>query len=390
MTLEEASPQFAQAVHANPAAQFNPLARWYRERPSQVAFAASILFHAVLISFVPGLRSVSVEPQRVLTVHIAEPVAAPEQPLLEKAVVRSPPVRESDPLPEPVVPPEFEPIIAQPRALEQTPVRPQQTLEPQPIPVVRQPEQSQPIEPVARADIAPPVSRNEFRPPPIIVARPDVAPAQPAIPVLETRPVRDVDRPDEPVTEVRRQPRAVPQVRSPVQPQPTPDVPRPAVQPVQVQQPVVAEPAAPVPPAVAPVARAAPPPVQTAPPVTAAPVQPRPQTVAPVIAMPAPQIPVLVVEPAALEAYRQSVSKEVMRHMRYPRVAVMRKWQGKTVVEMKLSADGEVIQVVVAESSGKDVLDDAALKMVRRSLPLPKPPQGVRTVTVPVVFRLQG
>jgi protein TonB len=107
-----------------------------------------------------------------------------------------------------------------------------------------------------------------------------------------------------------------------------------------------------------------------------------------VIAMPAPQNPVFVVEPEVLEAYRQSVSEEVMRHKRYPRVAVMRKWQGKTVVEMKLSADGEVIEVVVAVSSGKDVLDDAAVKMVRSSLPLPKPPQGLRTVTVPVVFRL--
>ncbi len=388
MTLVEASPQFTAAVHSNPAAQFNPLARWYRERPSQVAFAASVLFHAVLISFVPGLRSVSIEPQRVLMVRIAEPVAALEQPLLEKPVVRPSPVRETDPLLEAVLPPEFEPIIAQPRALEQTPVRPQQTLEPQPIPVVRQPQQSRPIEPIARADIAPPASRDEIRPPPIMVARPDLAPAQAAIPVLETSPVRQVDRPDEPVTEVRRQPRAVPQVRSASQPQP--DVPRPAVQPVQAQESLVAEPTAPVPPAVTPVARAAPATVQTAPPVAAGPVQPRPQAVAAVIAMPAPQIPVMVVEPAALEAYRQSVSKEVMRHMRYPRVAVLRKWQGKTVVEMKLSADGEVIQVVVAESSGKDVLDDAALKMVRSSLPLPKPPQGVRTVTVPVVFRLQG
>jgi protein TonB len=145
-----------------------------------------------------------------------------------------------------------------------------------------------------------------------------------------------------------------------------------------------------VPPAVMPIARSAPAPAQTSPPSTVAPVQPRPQKATPVIAMPAPQNPVLVVEPEVLEAYRQSVSKEVMRHMRYPRVAVMRKWQGKTVVEMKLSADGEVIQVVVAVSSGKDVLDDAAVKMVRSSLPLPKPPQGVRTVTVPVVFRLQG
>lgn len=79
-----------------------------------------------------------------------------------------------------------------------------------------------------------------------------------------------------------------------------------------------------------------------------------------------------------------------MEHMRYPRIAVMRKWQGKTVVEMQLSADGSVTQMIIFESSGKDVLDKAALEMVKRSLPLPKPPRGVRTVKVPVVFRLQG
>jgi protein TonB len=84
------------------------------------------------------------------------------------------------------------------------------------------------------------------------------------------------------------------------------------------------------------------------------------------------------------------VESEVMRHMSYPRAAVLRKWQGKTVVEMQLSPDGSVTQVIVAESSGHAMLDDAALDMVRQSLPLPKPPRGVRTVKVPVVFRLQG
>jgi protein TonB len=136
------------------------------------------------------------------------------------------------------------------------------------------------------------------------------------------------------------------------------------------------------------IARSAP--AQTASPTTAAPVQPRPQQAAALVAMPAPKIPVSIVDPAVLEAYRQSVYKEVMRHMRYPRIAERRKLQGKTVVQMNLSADGDVIQVLVAESSGKDVLDDAAVKIVRKSLPLPKPPLGVRTITVPVVFRLQG
>ena len=57
-----------------------------------------------------------------------------------------------------------------------------------------------------------------------------------------------------------------------------------------------------------------------------------------------------------LEAYRHSVSQEVMRHMRYPPIAVRRKWEGKTVVEMQVSVDGDVTQLSVAESSGKDVL----------------------------------
>jgi protein TonB len=433
MTLEPASPLFEPEVRGNLANQFNPLVQWYRERPSQVAFAASIVFHALVIAFIPGLRPVSIETQRVLTVRIAEPAPVVEQPVARRPVARQPVVRETDPLPEPVLLPEFEPAIAQPRVLEQAPVRPQQAFEPQPMPVVQQAEQTTRVEQIARADLSPPISRDEIQPQPVIVARPDfapaqtvipvieskpvpeveradlappivrdksqlqpaivarpeVAPAQAAVPVIESRPIPQVKRPDEPVTEVRPQPRAMPQVTNPTRPQPAQDVPRPATQPVQVQeQPLIAAPTVPVPHAVAPIARSALP--QASPPVSAAPVQPGPQNTAPIVAMPSPQTPLVVVEPAELEAYRQSVSKEVMKHMRYPHVAVMRKWQGKTIVEMKLSADGEVIQVVVAESSGKEVLDEAALKMVRRSLPLPKPPQGVRTVIVPVIFRLQG
>ena len=108
------------------------------------------------------------------------------------------------------------------------------------------------------------------------------------------------------------------------------------------------------------------------------------------IAMPAPQLPVLSVDTEARRDYGQSVKRAVMQHMLYPPKARMRNWQGVTVVRIDLSPEGDVTQLVVAESSGKDVLDDAAVKMIRRSLPLPKPPQGLRTVTVPVVFRLQG
>jgi protein TonB len=567
MTLEEANSQFDHAV------QFNPLLQWYRNRSTQVAVGASIILHALLIALVPGLRAVSIEPETVLTVRIAGLAPAVEQPVIEQPVVESPVVRKDEPLPPPEFEPmpEFQPTMTQPQALEPIPVRPQQALQPPPVPVVRNVEQveqlaradlaepvardtfraqpntvqrpelaptqaarpvvesrpvaavaradlaapvevardvsrprpvtaarpevtptqiaapvteTRPVAPVARADLAAPVevardlsrpqpvttprpevtptqiaapaietrpvaavarpdlvapvdvardlsrpqpmtsarpevapaqvsapvintrpvtpvapadlvapaeiARDTNRPQPAIAARPGVAPAQTAVPAIQAKPVEQIDRPNELVTEVRRQPRALPQVGNPVQPQPIAVAPRTVARPVQDREAQVAVPSAPVPSAAVPIARSAPAPAQSAPPTTVAPVQPRPQKAASVVAMPAPKNPVLVVAPEVLEAYRQSVSKEVMRHMSYPRVAVMRKWQGKTVVEMKLSADGEVIQVVVAKSSGKGVLDDAAVKMVQDSLPLPKPPLGVRTVTVPVEFRLRG
>jgi len=521
MTLEEANSQFDHAV------QFNPLLQWYRNRSTQVAVGASIILHALLIALVPGLRAVSIEPETVLTVRIAGLAPAVEQPVIEQSVVESPVVRKDEPLPPPEFEPmpEFQPTMTQPQALEPIPVRPQQALQPPPVPVVRNVEQveqlaradlaepvardtfraqpntvqrpelaptqaarpvveSRPVAAVARADLAAPVevardlsrpqpvttprpevtptqiaapaietrpvaavarpdlvapvdvardlsrpqpvtsarpevapaqvsapvintrpvtpvapadlvapaeiARDANRPQPAIAARPGVAPAQTAVPVIQAKPVEQIDRPNELVTEVRRQPRALPQVGNPVQPQPIAVAPRTVARPVQDREAQVAVPSAPVPSAAVPIARSAPAPAPSAPPTTVAPVQPRPQNAAPIVAMPAPKSPVLVVAPEVLEAYRQSVSEEVMQHMSYPRVARMRNWQGKTMVEMEWSADGKVTRVVVSKSSGKDVLDKAAVKMVRKALPLPKPPQGVRTVTVPVVFRLQG
>ncbi len=251
--------------------------------------------------------------------------------------------------------------------------------------------ETRPIAQVARADLAPPIARDKLQPQPVIDTRSDVAPAQAAIPVIETSPVPRVDQLDEPVTEVQRQPRAVPQARNMTQTQPRPDVPRPAVLPVKVRESVVAVPTVPVPPGVAPVARSAPVPAPAvAPSVTAAPNRPHPQQAPALIAMPAPQFPVLSVDTEARRDYGQSVKRAVMQNMLYPPKARMRNWQGVTVVRIDLSPEGDVTQLVVAESSGKDVLDDAAVKMIRNSLPLPKPPQGLRTVTVPVVFRLQG
>jgi protein TonB len=93
-------------------------------------------------------------------------------------------------------------------------------------------------------------------------------------------------------------------------------------------------------------------------------------------------------------AYGQSISKEIKRHLKYPPLAQRRGWQGTAEVLLRLTADGKVDGISIGKSSGQKVLDDEALNMVRRALPLPQAPQDLRgrelTVTVPIVFKLDS
>ncbi|UCH48277.1 MAG: TonB family protein [Betaproteobacteria bacterium] len=421
--------------------QFEPIVSWYRERPTQVAFVASLVLHALLIALIPGFRSVPLDTPAALTVQIvAEEIPAEEIPAVQPVPEPRPVVREAEPLPQPAPPPELVAPAPQPRVIEQAPVQPRPVVvEPQPVPVLRQPEAAS-VEPVARAELAPTMRREVPQVQPIITRRPELAPAQPTVPLIETRPVTDVEVPVQQTPDIFRQVRKITRATPPVQVQPRTDVPPPVVQAPQVERvapsaveapvlaaPGVRTPSAPAvkaspsrptqvapPPVTAPVRPTSPTaaptspapvarvvkespsrPVQAAAPQSVAPVQPTAPKVAPapapVVAAPIPPAPVLeAIAPSVLEAYRQAISQEIMRHMLYPRVAVMRKWQGKTVVEMQLAADGSVTRMIIVESSGREVLDEAALKMVKKSLPLPKPPPGVRAVKVPVVFRLQG
>ena len=62
-------------------------------------------------------------------------------------------------------------------------------------------------------------------------------------------------------------------------------------------------------------------------------------------------------------------------HKRYPNV---KKHKTATVkVSLVLNRLGNVVQVVVAESSGDPAFDEAAIAMIRRSDPVPRPPAGL-------------
>jgi protein TonB len=61
---------------------------------------------------------------------------------------------------------------------------------------------------------------------------------------------------------------------------------------------------------------------------------------------------------------------------------------------LQIAPDGKVTSITLGRSSGRPILDEEALNMVRKASPLPPAPQNLRgrelTVTVPIVFKLQS
>jgi protein TonB len=93
------------------------------------------------------------------------------------------------------------------------------------------------------------------------------------------------------------------------------------------------------------------------------------------------------------DIYGQSISQEIKRYQKYPLLAQRRGWEGTAEVLLRIAADGKVAGITLGKSSGRPVLDEEALNMVRRASPLPQAPPDLRgrelTVTVPIVFKLR-
>ncbi|MGZ8237924.1 MAG: energy transducer TonB [Methylobacter sp.] len=122
-----------------------------------------------------------------------------------------------------------------------------------------------------------------------------------------------------------------------------------------------------------------PPPVQT------------PNTNAPVVsappAPPAPPVEEKVTEPRAGAGYLNNPAPV------YPEIAMDRGWEGKVLMKVHVLAGGKPDSVSVVKSSGKDVLDDEAVRTVKQWSFVPAmrgktPVDG--WVTVPISFNLQG
>lgn len=93
-----------------------------------------------------------------------------------------------------------------------------------------------------------------------------------------------------------------------------------------------------------------------------------------------------------LAGYGRELAGAVARHQRYPRLALLRQWQGSAMLRLEFGADSRLLAVRVLSSSGYEALDQQALEMVRAASPLPQLPAALAgqpiSVDVPVVFKI--
>lgn len=116
------------------------------------------------------------------------------------------------------------------------------------------------------------------------------------------------------------------------------------------------------------------------------------QTDAPIVssappAPPAPPVEEKVTEPRAGAGYLNNPAPV------YPEVAMDRGWEGKVLMKVHVLASGKPDNVSVLKSSGKEVLDDEAVRTVKQWSFVPAmrgttPTEG--WVTVPISFNLQS
>lgn len=180
----------------------------------------------------------------------------------------------------------------------------------------------------------------------------------------------------------------------PPKPQPKPEPVKPPAPPKPVERSLPAKPLESPPPAEPP--RAEPPP---APPVISAapkPEEPPPTFTAPPPPPPEPPKPVGPTEAeieSARQAYGNSLSREIGKHKRYPRIAQMRGWEGTVRLLLEIDSHGKVVSVSIEEASDREVLNTEAQEMVKRMVQPPPVPEALRgrsfTVRVPIAFRLE-
>jgi protein TonB len=81
------------------------------------------------------------------------------------------------------------------------------------------------------------------------------------------------------------------------------------------------------------------------------------------------------------------IQKRVARYTVYPSRAKRTGIKGKLTVAFTINLDGTVSDIIITESSGHTLLDDAGIAAVKDASPFPSPPIAAR-IAIPISFKL--
>ncbi len=84
--------------------------------------------------------------------------------------------------------------------------------------------------------------------------------------------------------------------------------------------------------------------------------------------------------------YKIQLAKYSEKYMKYPRAALEQNVEGTAYVKVVMGADGRSREVTIATSSGVEMLDKAAIEMVRKALPITEIPGALRNKEFPTIL----
>lgn len=63
---------------------------------------------------------------------------------------------------------------------------------------------------------------------------------------------------------------------------------------------------------------------------------------------------------------RATLSRDISRHFKYPRMAQLRSWEGTVLLDLQIETDGRISRITLAQSSGYALLDNNAIATLNR------------------------
>ena len=83
--------------------------------------------------------------------------------------------------------------------------------------------------------------------------------------------------------------------------------------------------------------------------------------------------------------------EEFKQHFSYPKLAKKRNWQGEVLLSLRITTTGKIKSIQIDNSSGYNILDQAAITSMRKVETLPKIATWLKNdieLTVPVIYQL--